>query len=201
MTRKPMVNAPHRLRAQLARLTSDDRGATAVEFSIVAVPFIGILMAIFQTGLVLFTSEGLEAAVGDASRAIMTGQVQSGSMSTVAAFRDQMLCAPTAPRRRILPSFIDCSKLIIDVRQAATFAASDTSRSFYTNSSPVFNPGGAGCVVVVRVAYPLPILFPILTATGVNTAGQIAQGGGLKYMLLSTSVFRNEPFSTTPGTC
>lgn len=196
-----MVKALRGLKARIVKISADERGATAVEFSVVAVPFIGIVMAIFQTGLVLFTSEGLEAAVGDASRAIMTGQVQSGSMTTIAAFRDQMLCSPTAPRVRILPSYIDCSKLIIDVQQAATFAGSDTSRNFYTNSSPSFEPGGAGCVVVVRVAYPLPIIFPILTATGVNTAGQVTQGGGLKYMLLSTSVFRNEPFSTTPGTC
>lgn len=189
------------LKAQIRRIQSDKRGATAVEFSLVAAPFIGILMAIFQTGLILFTSEGLEAAVGDASRAIMTGQVQSGSITTLTAFRDQMLCSPTLPRRRILPSFIDCSKLIIDVQEAATFAASDTSRNFHTNSSPAFNPGGAGCIVVVRVAYPLPIIFPILTSTGLNTAGQTTHGGSLKYMIISTSLFRNEPFSTTPSAC
>jgi hypothetical protein len=149
----------------------------------------------------MFTSESLEAAVGDASRSIMTGQVQSGSMTTVTAFRDQMLCSPTPPRQRILPSYVDCNRLIIDVQQAASFAGSDRSRTFYTNSTTNFNPGGAGCVVVVRVAYPLPILFPIITGTGVNTAGQIAQGGSQVYMLLSTSLFRNEPFSSAPGTC
>jgi hypothetical protein len=55
--------------------------------------------------------------------------------------------------------------------------------------------------VVVRVAYPLPILFPIITGAGANTAGQVTQGGSRVYMLQSTSLFRNEPFSSTPSTC
>lgn len=200
-----MSRMRHLLRSTSAlagRLRRDEKGATAVEFSVVAVPFIGILMAIFQTGLVLFTSESLEAAVADASRAIMTGQVQDGSISTVTDFRDKMLCAPLAPRRRVLPGYIDCTQLIIDVQQSTSFATSNTSRTFYNNNGPTnFNPGGAGCVVVVRVAYPLPILFPIITSSGVNTAGQISQGGGMKYMLTSTTMFRNEPFSTTPSSC
>jgi Flp pilus assembly protein TadG len=201
MSKKGTAKVLHALGAPLVRITSDERGTTAVEFSLIAVPFIGILMAIFQTGLVLFTSETLEAAVGDASRAIMTGQVQGGSISTVTAFRDNLLCTPTVPRRRILPSFIDCSRLIVDVQQAHSFSATDTARNFYANNQQTFNPGGAGCIVVVRVAYPLPIVFPILAGAGRNTAGQVNHGGGLKYMIVSTMLFRNEPFSTTPAAC
>lgn len=60
----------------------DCRGATAVEFALVAAPFIAIL----QTFLVFFAQELLEAVVQQSSRQILTGQTQS-QQATQAAFR------------------------------------------------------------------------------------------------------------------
>lgn len=37
------------------------RYATAVEFALVSVPFLGLLFAIFETALVFFTAQGVEA--------------------------------------------------------------------------------------------------------------------------------------------
>jgi Flp pilus assembly protein TadG len=181
-------------------VAADDRGATAVEFSMIALPFLGIFMAIFQTGLVFFASESLEAAVSEASRAVMTGEVESRSITTSAQFRDQLICSPTAPRRRILPSYFDCSQLVIDVRQPTTFTSADMARNFYT-SNPTFAPGGAGCVSVVRVAYPVPVYLPILTVGGQSTAGQVVYNGRSSYMVQTAAVFRNEPFSTSNTGC
>ncbi|MDB5593706.1 MAG: TadE-like [Hyphomicrobiales bacterium] len=190
-----------RLRHILRRFGSAREGATAVEFGFIAVPFIGLLFAIFETAFVFFTTEGLEAAVADAARTIMTGQVQASTITNATQFRDQMICNPTAPRRRILPSFIDCSQVVIDVRQATDFTSADMSRTFYTNPAMSYAPGGGGCIVIVRAAYPMPVYFPILTTTGIMTAGQVSYNGGMKHMLIGTAAFRNEPFPGSLPSC
>ncbi len=58
------------------------KGATAVEFALVAAPFIALLMALVQTGLVFFAERVLDETVEEASRIIMTGQAQSGGLNS-----------------------------------------------------------------------------------------------------------------------
>jgi Flp pilus assembly protein TadG len=197
------------LRRLLRRFRGDRRGATAVEFAIVCVPFFGLLFAIFQTSFVYLAQEGLDAATTTAARQLMTGQAQGVSTITTAAqFANNLICNPTAPAKRILPGFINCANLIVDVSQASTFAGANMSKSFYTNPTMNYNPGGANCIVVVRVVYPMPVYLSIiagkgLVATGADsTAGQTSYNGSMKYMIMSTAVFRNEPFpNTTYAAC
>jgi Flp pilus assembly protein TadG len=180
----------------LQRFRRDRRGATAVEFAMISVPFFGLLFAIFQIGYVFFAQEGLDAATADAGRQLMTGQAQGNSAVTSASqFRDSLICNPTAPNQRILPDFINCSQLIVDVSQASAFANANTSESFYTNPTMNYNPGGANCIVVVRVVYPMPAVLSILVGSGQQmTTGQTSYNGTMSYILMSTAVFRNEPF-------
>ncbi len=57
------------------------KGATAVEFALVATPFIALLVAILQTVLVFFAQRILDEVTEEASRYIMTGQAQTGSVT------------------------------------------------------------------------------------------------------------------------
>ena len=142
----------------IARFRGDRRGVAAVEFAIVAVPFFGLLFAIFETAFVFITYQGLDDATAAAARQLMTGQAQNiATITSADQFRDSLICNPTPPAQRILPSFIDCSQLVVDVSQASTFAAANVSKSFYTNPTTNYNPGGANCIVVVRVVYPMPV--------------------------------------------
>src|SRR3954454_7454455 len=61
------------------RFASHDDGVAAVEFGIVAAPFLALMFAIMETALVFFASQTLETAVADSARLIMTGQAQSQS--------------------------------------------------------------------------------------------------------------------------
>src|ERR1700719_1153283 len=56
-------------------------GAAALEFAIVAAPFIALVLATVQTSLAFFAGQVLESAVADSSRAILTGSAQNSSMS------------------------------------------------------------------------------------------------------------------------
>lgn len=61
------------------RFLADENGATAVEFGLVAAPFIALLVGIIQTFMVLFASQLLETVVTQSSRLIMTGQAQAAN--------------------------------------------------------------------------------------------------------------------------
>lgn len=190
-----------------ARFRRDEGGATAVEFAMVSVPFLGLLFAIFETAFVFFTNEGLEAATSDAARYIMTGQAAAGNYTSATDFRDRVICNPTSPRVRILPSFIDCSQLIVDVSTAGSsgstsFGSADLSKSYYTNPTTKYCIGAAGDIVVVRVVYPMPVYLTVLTMSSLgsvsaSTAGLTSYNGGMKHMLMGTAAFRNEPYAGT----
>src|SRR3954464_11708332 len=59
------------------RFACGEEGVAAVEFGIVAAPFLALLFAIMETALVFFAGQVLETAVADSARMIMTGQAQA----------------------------------------------------------------------------------------------------------------------------
>lgn len=191
----------------LRRFKRDRRGVTAVEFALISVPFLGLLMAIFQAGLYFFTSEALDAAVQDASRNIFTGQLQGANVTDPKVFASNYIC----PR---LSSLLNCDNLVVDIRPApsnGTFSGIDTGADFYqTGASTKFCLGAPNDVVVVRVIYPLPIFAPVVvTTTGRDVQGSTAgsvvfNNAGRKQILLATAVFQNEPYAngyTAPSGC
>lgn len=62
-----------------ARLQDDEQGATAVEFALIATPFMAMLMGIISIGLYFFTVLELENAVWSVSREIRVGKYGQGS--------------------------------------------------------------------------------------------------------------------------
>src|SRR2546429_9907958 len=59
------------------RFVRQESGVAAVEFSMVAVPFLALIFAILETSIIFFAGQALETAVADSGRLIMTGQAQS----------------------------------------------------------------------------------------------------------------------------
>lgn len=179
-------------------LKADD-GATAIEFALVSIPFLGLLFAIFETALVFFTAQTVEAATSQAARNIMTGQAQANAtVTTPTQFISTYLCPTTG---KILPSYVDCNAIVVDVRPATTWTGADQSKNFFTETTHKYCTGGSGDVVVVRVGYPMPVYLSVLAMNGlalnqtyVLTAGQTNVGGTNKHLIVATSVFQNEPF-------
>ena len=191
-------------RAVWRRFLRGREGTSAVEFGLIAVPFLGLLLATLEAGLVFLNSEGLEAAVQDAARNIMTGKAQAASISTAAQFVSTYLCPTTGPR--VLPSFIDCSKLIVDVRPAASFSSANLTKMFYQNPATLsFCPGSPGTIIVVRVAYPMTAYLPLIAVTSTGATQTITSGlvndvpsnPGWKHLIVGTAVFQTEPFQAS----
>src|SRR3954469_3185420 len=73
------------------RMLSDRSGAAAVEFAMVAAPFLALVFAIMETAIVFFAGQALETAGADSARLIMTGQAQTQGFSQL-QFK-QAVCA------------------------------------------------------------------------------------------------------------
>ncbi len=124
-----------RLHALLAsaparRLLCREDGAAAVEFALVAAPFLALIFAIIETALVFFAGQYLETVVADSSRLIMTGQVQTQGLGQ-SQFLNQV-----------------CGKIV-----ALFNCSSNAQGQPITN----FQPGGPGDIVVERIMYEWPV--------------------------------------------
>lgn len=195
---------------RVARFRDAEGGATAIEFAFVAVPFLGLLAAIFETGLVYFATQGLEAAVTQAARTVLTGQVQGNVQITDATtFKNDMICGGSIPR--VLPSFVNCSNVQVDVRTAGSSGSTSFSSAGTSQLPSPFGKyctGAPGDIVIVRALYNMPVYFSILGATSsggveINRAGQTnVSGTGWVHQIVGVSAFKNEPFPgyTPPST-
>jgi Flp pilus assembly protein TadG len=187
-----MVTALLRSEAVCARplrsfrhLFNNDSGAAAVEFSIVAAPFLALLVALFQTAMVFLAGRELDQAVAEASRYIMTGQAQTSSMSQ-AQFKS-WVC-------QNIYALFDCNNLMVNVQTYTSSSAISTAAPALTynaqgqvTNSWSYSPGGPSDFVVVQVMYQWPI---VLGPLGFNLSNM---GNGNR-MLMSTAVFKNEPY-------
>jgi Flp pilus assembly protein TadG len=185
---KTAVAQPSRLgRRSIGRLRTlgrDESAAAAVEFSLVALPLLGLLLAALQLSVIFFAGQVLQSAATDASRQLMTGQAQSGGM-TAAQFQ-QVVCGKAQ-------SFFNCGALMVDVEAANSYTAVNTAapKLTYDSNGKVTNtfswsPGAAGQVVIVKVLYNWPVFGP--AALGLSN-----QPNG-SHLLVAVTVFKNEPF-------
>lgn len=167
----------------------DDRGVTAIEFGILALPFFTIIAAILQTAIMFLTSQVLDSAIEDASRRVRTGQAQHFSLTD---FRDYMCdytfglidCDAVLLRTEIITDFSDAVPL--DPTDVETCSESDGTCTMKTDWEK-FEPGTCRTVMQVSAFYRYPLF---ITLPYFNLKNQPDN-----YRLLSaTRVFRNEPF-------
>jgi len=177
--------------ACLARLT--DRlakgrdGAAAVEFALIALPFLMLVMGILEVALIYLVSTTLENATSDAARQIRTGQFQNGSTVTPAAFVTQICSEMTW-----LGSSC-ASNLFVDVRTYTSYTAitepTPISNKQITQASLTFAPGTAGSIVMVRAFYQWQLFTP-----GLDLMVATLNGGST--LITATAAFKNEPYGS-----
>ena len=183
-TRNRIVARMRRLmQGRLARrFVRQQEGAAAVEFALVAAPFLALTFAILETAMVFFAGQTLEAASADSARLIMTGQAQSAGFSQ-AQFK-------TAVCARIYGLF-DCTNgLYVDVKSYSSFAAVNTAQPISNgqfNTTMSYSPGDVGDIVVVSLYYQWPIYVSML-------GNNLANLNGGNRLLTATAVFRVEPY-------
>lgn len=175
--------------AQVRAFGRDDRGVTAIEFGILALPFFTVILAILQTTIMFLAAQVLDSAVEDASRRIRTGEAQN---YTLTDFRNYM-CGYTF-------GLLDCTQIQIKTQILTGFGNVTTTVPQDCTTTPTtctwttgwqgVDSGATGCRAVMQVSayyrYPLIVVLPYF-----NLKNQPDN-----YRLLSAiRVFRNEPYN------
>jgi hypothetical protein len=190
-----------KMRVLFSRLWRRSDGASAVEFSLVAMPLILTLLGALEVALILFVNVMLEGAIRDSARYGITG-FTSGGVDRATKIREII------EKRTI--GLVDMTKVQIETLIYQSFSDIGKPEPF-TDSGPPFNgvydvgetfadingnsvwdadmgaagAGGPGAVVVYKVKYDWPLLTGLLTPL-------IGRNG---YITLSVSTaVRNEPF-------
>src|SRR5580698_9010312 len=103
--------------ARMSTFRKDESAAAAVEFSLVALPLLGFLLAALQLSVIFFAGQVLQSAATNAGRELMTGKAQTAGM-TAAQFA-QLVCNQSA-------GLYNCANMMVDVESAGSFAAVNT---------------------------------------------------------------------------
>lgn len=177
-------------RNRFGTFIKDNKGATAVEFALIAAPFLAILAALVQTFLLFFAQSVLENAVRESARQILTGQVQTqdAGLSSTQAMSNfhQTVCNNAAV-------LFTCTGLMVDVEVANNWSSANVGMPTLTydsngnvNNTWQFNPGNAGDIVVVRVMYLWPVFFGPIAFNMANQANGTRE-------IMASAAFQNEP--------
>jgi Flp pilus assembly protein TadG len=175
---------PGRVRRLLARFRQARSGSTAVEFAMLALPFLGLIFGIIELGMIYLVDTTLENATVDAARQIRTCQLQQTSGANAASFQT-LVC------NELTWLGSNCAaNLQVDVRTFSTFSstniANPVANGQFQTSSLMFQMGSAGDIVLVRTYYPWTLITPFLDGTVQDLSN------GTKLISAATT-FRNEP--------
>jgi Flp pilus assembly protein TadG len=180
-----LTSAARRLSACVASRPFVKRqdGAVAIEFGLVAAPFLALMFAIIETALVFFAGQALETAAADSARMIMTGQAQTQAFAR-GDFKNSV-CSKVF-------GLFNCNEgVFVDVKTFPSFQAIALNNPVGPDGKLInnfdYNPGGPGDIVVVRLFYQWPVFVSLL---GFNLADMADN----KRMLAATAIFRNEPY-------
>ena len=195
-----------KMRVLFSRLWRRSEGASAVEFSLVAMPLILTLVGIFEVALILFVNVLLEGAIRNSARYGITGYTAGGT--------DRETMIREIIRKRTI-GMVNMANVSIETLVYQNFSDIGKPEPF-TDAGPAFNgvydpgetfvdingngqwdpdmgaagAGGPGAVVVYKVKYDWPLLTGLLTPL-------LGQNG---YVTLSVSTaVRNEPFPAAAG--
>lgn len=163
-------------------------GATAIEFALLALPFLALLCVVAESGVAILSQQTLDIAIDRASRQLRTGAFQEGAdgVDPTQRFR-RVACADAVV-------LFACSALRIEVTSAPVFSASHatepfdkTTKTWAKGFGSRFDCPQGGDIVTVRFAVPILRLFRFLDFTGRIMSDRTQ-------LLLSTSVFRAESY-------
>lgn len=177
-----------------ARFLARRDGATAIEISLLCLPFFMIVFASIET-FIAFTGEQMLANATDTmARKIRTGEIRS-TMSEEnfrAAFCEEiaitMRCSPTEIKK--------ADKLFIDVRSFAKFSEIPKTVPLKDGdldpTSFKFLPGGKRSINIVRAYYRWDVMTDLIRPYISNIRS--ADGSRQNYLMIATAVVQNEDY-------
>ncbi|SKA21869.1 TadE/TadG family type IV pilus assembly protein [Consotaella salsifontis] len=179
---EPKGAAPGRVPRGLRAFLPHSRGATAIEFAILAAPFFALVFAILETSTVFLAEMTLDRAVDQVGRELRTGEVQRDG-DDAGRFRSR-LCAQ-------VDFLMDCAKLAIDVKAYGKFSDIPSTPPIKEGALDTANfgfaPAGEKTIMALRVYYRWPIYTDVMR----KYLADLSDGS---FLVASVAAFRTEPF-------
>ena len=167
------------------RFKRNDNGTAAIEFAIVAMPFLLIIFGILEFSFMFVGERVIHASTQDAARLVRTGQIRIADGE--ASFR-AAVCEDT------LMTLFDCDKLHINVQEIPIFgpppALSFNADGTIDVTDFEFAPGGQASLNIVQLYYDWP-LFVNWGGMGITHWSADRQ----EALLGTTHAFMNEAFA------
>jgi len=193
------VPGPNKIGQPLGR-----RGATALEFAILAFPFFLLLLFLFELGLDFYVQLALDYAVQEGARKLQTGAGNAASSSDI--FKNDCMCPPVA-------AFLNCSQLTLNVFPVPNTSPGVGTGDFYTNAQ-----AGAGSLPIsngtlntgawnLTTGSGSQLMFMQAIYTSVSVVGLLlpqmsaVSGSGHVHVTTSSIGFINEPFTAGTKVC
>jgi Flp pilus assembly protein TadG len=154
----------------------DERGATAIEFALVAPLLIFALLSLVEIGMLGMMIMGVDAAVFESARRIRTGR--DDAATSAQGFEDQ-ICG------KLGGNLATCrERMITSVKKYTQF--SDANAVAAAAPDGTFNKGEAGDIIIIKVNYTWPLLTPFLA--------HFEHNGPTSVVIPARAAFKNEPF-------
>jgi hypothetical protein len=174
------------------RFANTSGGASAVEFALIAAPFLMLLSVVAESGLVALEQQTLDIALDRGVRQLRTGVFQDGADGSDPGerFRKVICSGPVI--------LFPCAGLRLDVSRSASFSTSqpvepfDRKKKTWTFGFGMrFECPQGGDTVTVRAAVPVARLFQFLDFTGRIMSDK-------SQMLITTEIFQVEDYEPKP---
>jgi Flp pilus assembly protein TadG len=177
---------------RVLRFARHRTGASAVEFALLAAPFLALLGVVAESGVVAIEQQTLDIAVDRSVRQLRTGAFQNAADGSDPSqrFRKVVCSGPSA--------LFPCADLRLDVSRTPSFSTAQpaepfdrTTRTWAVGFGSRFECPQGGDTVTVRVAVPVMRLFQMLDFTGRIMSDK-------SQLLISTEIFRAEDYEPKP---
>lgn len=168
------------MRRFLGAWIKEQKATTAIEFSLLMIPYLLVSLAIIELSVMYAGATLLEGATGSAARMIRTGQIQQSGADPEAAFRDE-LC-------RYATVLIACNDIEIEILPLDSFGdfAGPTFDADGNFTPQGVDAGGSNDRMLIRVGYRYNMMTPFI--------GPLIAGPDNAQQFLSTIVLQTEPY-------
>ncbi len=158
-------------------------GTTAIEFSLLAIPYLLLTVSIIELSMMYAAASLLEGATGSAARMIRTGQLQQAEgVDPAQVFREAICDYATV--------LVKCEDVIIEVQQMNSFGDYEEMEPQYDEDGNLipggFDAGGSSDRILIRAAYRYNMMTPFV--------GPLLAGPDNSRLFISTIVLQVEPY-------
>ncbi|NDW04406.1 TadE/TadG family type IV pilus assembly protein [Jiella pacifica] len=169
-------------RRKIASFLRNRDGAVAIEFVILAFPFLILMLVLIETATIFYAELVMDRAVAKIGREVRTGQITSADL-TKDEFKAK-LC-------KEVNFLFDCSKLQVDLKTYGSFGAVPTSAPIKngdldTTGFSYTKPTGE-TVTSLKAYYKWPLYVDVLRKMATSMSDH-------SFMVVGSAAFMTEPY-------